>query len=81
MRPLLAAGRPGSGELHREDAAMMIATPTRSRAVTRSPSTTAAMATPRNGFRKWKVAARVAPMRRTRTNQIIVATTPETIAE
>ena len=60
---------------------MMIATPTRSRAVTRSPSTMAAISTPRNGLRKWKVAARVAPIRRTRMNQIIVAITPETIEE
>ena len=60
---------------------MMIATPTRSRSVTRSPRMAAAMATPRNGLRKWNVAARVAPIRRTSTNQIIVATTPETSAE
>ena len=60
---------------------MMIATPTRSRPVTRSPSTAAAIATPKKGLRKWKVAARVAPIRRTSTNQIIVATTPDTSAE
>ena len=43
---------------------MMIATPTRSRAVTLSPRISAAVATPKNGLRKWKVAARVAPIRR-----------------
>ena len=69
--------RGGPRHLDREDARDMIATPRRSRELTRSPRTAAAIATPRNGLRKWKVAARVAPMRRTRMNQIIVATTPE----
>ena len=55
---------------------MMIATPITSRSVTGSPRITAAVATPKNGLRKWKVAARVAPMRRTSTNQIIVAIIP-----
>ncbi len=57
---------------------MMIATPITSRGVTASPRIAAAVATPKNGLRKWNVAARVAPMRRTSTNQIIVATTPGT---
>ena len=40
-----------------------------------SPKRTAAMTTPKNGFRKWKVAALVLPIRPTSANQISVAAT------
>jgi hypothetical protein len=56
----------------------MIATPITSISPTRSPSRKAAMATPKNGLRKWNVAARVAPIRPTSTNHTQVAASPGT---
>ena len=53
-----------------------MATPNTSNAPNRSPKRIAAMATPKNGLRKWNVAARVAPMRATNENQIKVASRP-----
>jgi len=57
---------------------MMIATPTRSSGPNTSPSSKAAMATPKNGLRKWKVAPRTAPIRCTSRNQTQVAASPGT---
>ena len=57
---------------------MAIRTPMMSSGRTASPSRAAAMATPKNGFRKWKVEARVLPMRPTSANQISVAARPGT---
>jgi chorismate synthase len=58
--------------------AMMTATPIRSAQPSASPSSSAAMATPKNGLRKWKVAARTAPIRCTSRNQTQVAASPGT---
>ena len=58
--------------------AMTINTPTTSVGVMRSFKRTAAMATPKNGLRKWKVEARMAPTRPTSVNHRTVARRPGT---
>ena len=56
----------------------MIATPSKSSGASRSPRRKAPVDTPMTGFRKWKVAARTAPIRPTRRNQTQVASNPGT---